>query len=78
MEALLRGCETWTFGQEHFAELRTTCHKILLHIVSFQRRQGTDHLMFYTKALKKVQMRERRAYHLRKASTLCKGCTTDE
>ena len=54
METLLYGCVTWTLGQ-HFAELRTVHHKFLLRIIGFQRRQSTDHLMSYAKALKKAQ-----------------------
>ena len=46
---------TWTLGQEHFAELRTAHHNLLLRIIGFQRRQRTDHLMPYAKALKKAQ-----------------------
>ena len=55
METLLYGCVTWTLGQEHFAELRTAHHNLLLRIIGFQRRQRTDHLMSYAKALKKAQ-----------------------
>ena len=39
----------------HFAELRTAHHVFLLRTISFQRRQRTDHLMSYAKALKKAQ-----------------------
>ena len=52
METLLYGCITWTLGKEHFAELRTAHHRFLLR---FQRRQRTDHLMLYAKALTKAQ-----------------------
>ena len=55
METLLYGCMTWTLGQEHFAELRTANHKLLLRIIGFQRRQRTDRIMLYAKALKKAQ-----------------------
>ena len=55
METLLYGCVTWTLGQEHFAELRTAHHNLLLRIIGFQRRQRTAHLMSYTKALEKAQ-----------------------
>ena len=55
METLLYGCVTWTLGKEHFAELRTAHHRFLLRIIGFQRRQRTDHLMSYAKALKKAQ-----------------------
>ena len=49
------GCVTWTLGKEHFAELRTAHHRFLLRNIGFQRRQFTDHLMSYAKALKKAQ-----------------------
>ena len=57
MEALLYGCVTWTLGKGHFAELRTAHHRFLLRIIGigFQRRQRTDHVMSYAKALKKAQ-----------------------
>ena len=55
METLLYGCVTWALDQEHFAELRTAHHKLLLRIIGFQRRQRTDHLMSYAKALNKAQ-----------------------
>ena len=55
METLLYGCVTWTLRQDHFAGLRTAHHNLLLRIIGFQRRQRTDHLMSYAKALKKAQ-----------------------
>ena len=55
METPLYGCVMWTLGQEHFAEFRTEHHKHLLQIIGFQRRQRTDHLMSYAKALKKAR-----------------------
>ena len=55
METLLYGCVTWTLGQEHFAELRTAHHNFSPRIIGFQRRQRTDHLMSYAKALKKAR-----------------------
>ena len=55
METLLYGCVTWTLGQEHFAELRTAHHNLLLRIIGFQRRQRTDHRVSYAKVLKKAQ-----------------------
>ena len=55
METLLYGCVKWSLGKEHLAELRTAHHRFLLPITSFQRRQRTDHLMSYAKALKKAQ-----------------------
>ena len=55
METMLYGCVTWTLGQQHFAKLRTAHHHLLLRIIGFERRQRTDHLMSYAKALKKTQ-----------------------
>ena len=55
METLLYGCVTWILGKEHFAELRTAHHSFFLRIIGFQRRQGTDQLMSYAKALKNAQ-----------------------
>ena len=55
METLLYGCVTWTLGKEHFAELRTAHHRFLPRIIGFQRRQRTDHLKSYAKALKKAK-----------------------
>ena len=55
IETLPYGCATWTLGKEHVAQLRTAHHTFLLRIVGFQRRQPTDHLMWYAKALRKAQ-----------------------
>ena len=55
METLLYGRLTWTLGHEHFDELRTAHHNLLLRIIGFQRRKRTDCPMSYAKALKKVQ-----------------------
>ena len=55
METQQYGCVTWTVGKEHFAELRTAHHRFVLRIIGFQRRQHTDHLLSYAKALKKEQ-----------------------
>ena len=55
METLPYGCVTWTPGKEHLSELRTAHHRFLLRIIGCQRRQRTDHLMSYTKALEKAQ-----------------------
>ena len=55
---LYYGRVTWTFGKEHFAELRTAHHRFLLRIIGFQRRKRTDHLISYAKVLKKAQARE--------------------
>ena len=46
---------TWTVGQEHFADLRTEHHNLLLRIMGYHRRQRTDHLMSWAKARKKAQ-----------------------
>ena len=54
---------TWTLGKDHFAELRTAHHRFLLRIIGFQRRQRTDHLMSYAKALKEGTVRECRDDH---------------
>ena len=40
---------------EHFATVRTTPYNLLLKIMGFQRRRGTEHSMSYAKALKKAQ-----------------------
>ena len=55
METLLYGCVTRTLGKEHFAELRTAHRRCNLRIIGFHRRQRTDHLTSYAKALKKAQ-----------------------
>ena len=55
METLLCGCVTWALGLEHFANLRTAHHNLLLRTIGFQRRQRTDNRMSYAKALKKAQ-----------------------
>ena len=55
IETMLYGCVTWTLGQQHYAKLRTAHHHLLLRVIGFQRRQCTDHLMSYAKALKKTE-----------------------
>ena len=55
IETLMYGCVTWTLGKEDLAELRTAHHRFLLRIIGFKRRQRTDHLMSYAKALTKAQ-----------------------
>ena len=55
METLLYGCVTWTLGEEHFADLRSAHHNLLLRIIGFQRRQRIDHLMSYAKVVKTSQ-----------------------
>ena len=54
VETLLYGCVTWILGKEHVPELQTTRHRFL-HTIGFQRRQRSDDLMSYAKALKKAQ-----------------------
>ena len=55
METLLYGRATGTLGQEHFAKLRMALQKVILRIIGFHRRQCTDHVMSYSKDLKKEQ-----------------------
>ena len=55
MATLLYGWVTRTVANEYFAELRTAHRIFLLRTIGFQRRQRTDHLMSYAKALKKAQ-----------------------
>ena len=55
LETLLYGCATWTLGQDHFAEPRASTNNLLLRIIGFERRQRTDHLISYAKALKQAQ-----------------------
>ena len=46
---------TWTLGQEHYAKLRTVHHQLLLRTIGFSRRQRSDHVLSYSKALKQTQ-----------------------
>ena len=55
LETLLYGCMTWTLGREHYAKLRTVHHQLLLRTIGFSRRQRSDHVLSYSKALKKTQ-----------------------
>ena len=75
METQLYGCVTWTLGKEQFAELRTAYRRFLLRIIGFQRRQRTDHLMSYAKALKKTQCESIKTI-MRKRRLLCSGGRT--
>ena len=77
-ETLLYGCVTWTLGQEHFAELRTAHHNLLLRIIGFQRRQRTDHLMSYAKALKKAQCESVETTIRKRRLLFAGGRTTDD
>ena len=54
METLMYGCVASALVMEHFAKLQMA-HYNLLRIISFQRRQRTDHRMPYAKAPKKAQ-----------------------
>ena len=78
METLLYGCVTWTPGQEHFPQLRTAHHNLLLRIIGFQRRQRTDHLMSYAKALKKAQCESVEATILKRRFARAVQRTTNE
>ena len=42
MENLLYGYVTWTLGQEHFAELRTAHHKLLLRTIGADKAPTTS------------------------------------
>ena len=80
METLLYGCVTSTLGQEHFPELRTAHHNLLLRIIGLQRRQHTDHFMSYAKALKKAQCESVETNHPQTTlpRPLSGGRTTDD
>ena len=54
LETLLYGCMTWTLGQEHYAKLRTVHHQLLLRTIGFSRRQRSDRVLSYSKALKQT------------------------
>ena len=47
IETLLHRYATRTLGQESSVELRPTDHELLTGIISFERRQRTDHLLPY-------------------------------
>lgn len=55
METRLYGCVVWTLDYEHLAALRTAHHDLLLRIINARCRQETEHLMSYSKILKKAQ-----------------------
>ena len=56
IEALLHGCSTWTFREEHYAKLRTVHHRVLLRIIEAQRKKPDHHRMTsYNRALKKTR-----------------------
>ena len=55
METILYGvCVMYTPGKEHFADLRRQ-HHVFLRTIGVQRRQHTDHVTPYARALKKAQ-----------------------
>ena len=51
IEALLYGCSTWTLRQEHYANLRTVHHWILLRIIGAQRKSPDHRMTPYNLAL---------------------------
>ena len=51
IEALLYGCITWTFRQEHYAKLRTVHHRILLRIIGARRKRPDHRITSYNRAL---------------------------
>ena len=51
IEALLYGCSTWTFRQEHYAKLRTVHHRVLLRIIGAQRKRPDHRMISYNRAL---------------------------
>ena len=51
IEALLYGYSTWTLRQEHYAELRTVHHRVLLRIIGAQRKRSDHRMTSYNRAL---------------------------
>ena len=51
IEALLYGCSTWTFRQEHYTKLRTVHHRVLLRIIGAQRKRPDHRMTSYNRAL---------------------------
>ena len=51
VEALLYGCSTCTFRQEHYAKLRTVHHRVLLRIIGPQRKRPDHRMTPYNRAL---------------------------
>ena len=51
IEALLYGCSTWTFRQEHYARLRTVHHRVSLGIIGAQRKRPDHRMTSYNRAL---------------------------
>ena len=77
METLLYGCETWTLGNEHFAELRTAHQRPLLRIILLPA--PTTHKPPHVRqGPQEDTMRERRDDHPQTGSPLCGGRSADE
>lgn len=55
METLFDGRMAWTLRQEHYAKLPTVHYQLLLRIIAFSHRQYSDHMLQYSKTLKKAQ-----------------------
>lgn len=54
MEALLYGCMTWAPRGDHYRQLRTTHHRLLLRVIGYRHKQGTYRKPSYAQALKRV------------------------
>ena len=81
LETLLYGWMTWTLGREHYAKLWTVHHQPLLRTIGFSRRQRSDHVLSYPKALKKTQCESVetivRNWRLLFAGTVARNTTDD-
>ena len=51
VEALLYGCVTWTTRQEHYRNLCTVHHRVLLRIIGARRRRLDHRVLSYNRAL---------------------------
>ena len=51
IEALLYGCSTWTFRQEHYAKLRTLHHRVLLRTIGAERKRPDHRITSWNRAL---------------------------
>ena len=51
IEALVYGCSTWTFRQEHYPKLRIIHHRVLLRIIGAQRKRPDHRMTSYSHAL---------------------------
>ena len=49
-EALLYGCSTWTLRQEHYANLSTVHHWVLLRIIGVKRKRPDHRMTSYNRA----------------------------